>query len=78
MRKESVTLSILNALMTSSDWLTTKQICDKVGCERKSVYSSVDALEISGFHVEVIKGQGGGFGSQNRYRFGGIFGYKRE
>lgn len=78
MRKESPTLSILNMLMTADDWLTTQQIADKVGCDKKTIYGAVVAMELSGFHIDVINGRRGGISMSNKYKFGGIFEYKRE
>lgn len=50
-----MTLEILNVLMNTDNYLTTKQIVDRVGCDKKTVYNAMDILEVHGFHVDVIK-----------------------
>lgn len=43
---ESYYLKILNVLMRSDKPLTTNQLCDIVGCERKTVYKAMSLMEI--------------------------------
>lgn len=65
-----IPLKILNILMSSDRPLTTKDICSKLGCERKSVYRAVDVLEINGFSVRIDTGAN----KRNMYSFNGIYG----
>lgn len=58
-------LAILNLLMNTNDYISTKQITEKIGCSRKSVYSAIDLLEVNGFHIDIIKQRS----KPNRYKF---------
>lgn len=69
---ETYSLKILNVLMNTKNHVSTTELCNIVGCERKTIYSSIERLEISGFGIEVIEGN---FGEPNRYRFIGLFGF---
>lgn len=65
-------LLILNALMTHDRPLTTTQLCDMVGCERKTVYKAMTDLELSGFGVSILTSAGRR--EPNRYKLNGIYG----
>jgi len=68
---ENYALLVLNVLMRSGAWLTTNQVADLVGCERKTVYKAMDQLEIRGFGIEK---KPGGPTSCNKYRFRKVYG----
>lgn len=72
MTGESYALKILNALITHNRPLSTTQLCDICGCERKTVYKTMELLEISGFGVEISKANG--FKSPNTYKLNGVYG----
>lgn len=69
-----IPLKMLNMLMSSDRPLTTKDICSKLGCDRKSVYSAVDVLEVNGFSVTIDTGAH----QKNIYSFNGIYGMDVE
>ncbi len=71
MKTESADLKILNLLMRHNKHITTKEICDIVGCDRKTVYRAIDSLECAGFGVEVKKEPLNGDG----YKYIGIFAF---
>lgn len=48
-------LRIAYVLLTADKPLTVKEIQRKTGCDRKTVPSVIDAMEISGFVTEVNK-----------------------
>lgn len=66
-------LEVLNLLMNADDYLTTLQICDKVGCHRKSIPFIMDQLECSGFGIDVIRCDGHQH-NQNKYKYVGLYG----
>lgn len=72
MTGESYALLILNALMTHSNPLTTVQLCDICGCERKTVYKTMELLEISGFGIEINRSNG--MKAPNTYKLNGVYG----
>ena len=45
----NATARIAYVLLTANRPLTTKEICERAKCERKSVYTGIDVLECSGF-----------------------------
>lgn len=53
MERRNQQLKIAYALLASNEPLTVKEIQRKTGCDRKTVPSVVDAMEISGFVTEV-------------------------
>lgn len=65
---ESYQLKVLNALMTSTRPLSTNQLCDIAGCERKTLYKIIDTLEVSGFGIEIIRTY-----QHNEYRLRGVY-----
>lgn len=65
---ESYQLKVLNALMTSTRPLSTNQLCDIAGCERKTLYKIIDTLEASGFGIEIIRTY-----QHNEYRLRGVY-----
>lgn len=71
MKNEDYGFKILHTLMSADRFFSTNEICDKVGCERKTVYATMDRLETNGFGVEAIKQKGR---AENQYRFLGMFG----
>lgn len=74
MKREDYSLKILHMLMNADGFLKTNQICDKLGCERKTVYAAMDRLETSGFGIEVVK-IAEGRKRENQYKFLGMFGF---
>lgn len=50
--------------------MTTEQLCRMSGCERKTVYSVMNMLEISGFGIEVSR-----VGKSNAYRLTKTYGF---
>lgn len=65
---ESYQLKVLNALMTSTRPLSTNQLCDIAGCERKTLYRIIDTLEMSGFGIEIIRTY-----QHNEYKLRGVY-----
>lgn len=65
---ESYQLKVLNALMTSTRPLSTNQLCDIAGCERKALYKIIDTLEVSGFGIEIIRTY-----QHNEYKLRGVY-----
>ena len=65
---ESYQLKVLNALMTSTRPLSTNQLCDIAGCERKTLYKIIDTLEVSGFGIEIIRTY-----QHNEYKLRGVY-----
>lgn len=63
-------LAILNILMTNGGYLSTKQLCRILDCDRKTVYNSIALLEINGFGIEVVQKPG----LVNYYKYIGLFG----
>lgn len=53
-RSKDISLRILNLLMSSSKLLSTVQITNIIGCDRKAVYRAVDTLECCGFGIRII------------------------
>jgi len=64
-------LEILNILMNREDFISTRQIIDMVGCNRKTVYNAIATLEINGFAIKISKTCRCG---ENKYRYKGLFG----
>lgn len=62
-------IRVLNVLMTEGDFLSTQQISKRTGVERKTIYTSVERLEINGFGIDMIQIAG-----RNYYKFRGIYG----
>lgn len=46
-------LEIAYLLLTSKRPLNTSEIMERVGCDRKTVYHSIDRLELAGFITDV-------------------------
>lgn len=61
-------LKIAYALLTAGRPLTTKEIVNRVGCERKTVPHCIDDIERAGFVTEVSKVRNSsGHGFSNLY-----------
>lgn len=61
---ECYALKILNLLIRSEKGMSTNQLIDHAGCERKTVYKSIEMLEVSGWGVEISRTRSG----QNIYK----------
>lgn len=48
-------LRILRLLLASDRPLSTKEITDRIGCDRKTVYMAIDRFEDAGFITDVVK-----------------------
>jgi len=46
-------LKIAHTLLTDNKPMTVAEICNKTGCDRKTVYKNIDMIEIAGFLTEV-------------------------
>lgn len=55
MSKNSYGLAIVYELLTAGKPLTVAELCERTGCERKTVYSNIDMIETAGFCTEIIK-----------------------
>lgn len=53
--KNDASLRIAYVLLTARRPLSTTEICEAAGAERKTVYTIVDRLELAGFCTEVKK-----------------------
>ena len=53
--KNHSALEIAYLLLTSSRPLSTTEIVDRIGCDRKTVYAAINQMEICGFVTEVIE-----------------------
>lgn len=73
MMSKSNVIRILNTLMRYDRPLTTKELCDIADCNRKTVYASVNTLELKGFGV-TIEQIADGPRKINTYKFNGIHG----
>ena len=62
--KNQSALKIAYLLLTSDRPLSTTEIVDRIGCDRKTVYFAIDQMEICGFVTEVIES---GHKRPNRY-----------
>ena len=60
-RENRVSLEIAHLLLSARRELSTKEIVQFVGCDRKTVYSVIDQMEINGFITNVVKRNGNNY-----------------
>lgn len=71
-RSKDISLRILNLLMLANKPLSTVQITNIIGCDRKAVYRAVDTLECCGFGIRIITYKDKKI--PNHYEYVGLFG----
>jgi len=49
--QKDIALKILNILIRSERSVSTRELIDIIGCDRKSIYYGIDKLECSGFPI---------------------------
>lgn len=70
-RNKDIHLRILNLLMSADKPLSTVQITNIIGCDRKTVYRAIDTLECCGFGIRIIRSKSQ---APNCYEYIGLFG----